>query len=275
MARHSPRFSSRAPTYLDPPPDAASSLGYPAAIRSSAIATFENKRTPHSRAHTQASNWGWQQGLRSCDNPSVSIYRYRARVCGRAPLGLRRIFVPQQAEQRFALLCVVCCRLQGRQQAEMHSMAYRSSWLTGRRGIYHAATAAARRRRAPTGGRNASSSSYPAASAEDLDGVLSYAVPKVAVPTLAVVGSNKRFPVRRVYCVGSNYRCVWISMCVCLCVFARAISSNARSPSVRASASYLPVHGHMPAGMPSCIPAYLSACHAALVLLRIRHTTEL
>eukprot|EP00752_Nemacystus_decipiens_P012482 g11056.t1 len=33
-----------------------------------------------------------------------------------------------------------------------------------------------------------------------------FAVPKVDTPTLAVVGSDKRFPVRRVYCVGSNYR---------------------------------------------------------------------
>lgn len=43
-------------------------------------------------------------------------------------------------------------------------------------------------------------------SAEDLPH--QYAVPKVDAPTLAVVGSHKRFPVRRVYCVGSNYRCV-------------------------------------------------------------------
>lgn len=33
-----------------------------------------------------------------------------------------------------------------------------------------------------------------------------FAVPKIATPSLAVVGSDKRFPVRRVYCVGSNYR---------------------------------------------------------------------
>lgn len=34
-----------------------------------------------------------------------------------------------------------------------------------------------------------------------------YAVKKFPTPTLSVVGSDKRFPVRRVYCVGSNYRC--------------------------------------------------------------------
>ena len=50
--------------------------------------------------------------------------------------------------------------------------------------------------------RTASSTSD--ASAEDLHH--QYAVPKVDTPTLAVVGSAKRFPVRRVYCVGSNYR---------------------------------------------------------------------
>lgn len=33
-----------------------------------------------------------------------------------------------------------------------------------------------------------------------------YAVKKLPTPTLSVVGSEKRFPVRRVYCVGSNYR---------------------------------------------------------------------
>lgn len=33
-------------------------------------------------------------------------------------------------------------------------------------------------------------------------------VPKAEVPTLALLGSDERFPVRRVYCVGSNYRCV-------------------------------------------------------------------
>ncbi|CAN0025768.1 unnamed protein product, partial [Ectocarpus sp. 13 AM-2016] len=35
---------------------------------------------------------------------------------------------------------------------------------------------------------------------------LQYAVPRVAPPSLAVVGSDQKFPVRRVYCVGSNYR---------------------------------------------------------------------
>ncbi|CAM9957076.1 unnamed protein product, partial [Scytosiphon promiscuus] len=37
-------------------------------------------------------------------------------------------------------------------------------------------------------------------------GDLRFAVPKVAAPSLAVAGSDRRFPVRRVYCVGSNYR---------------------------------------------------------------------
>lgn len=37
-------------------------------------------------------------------------------------------------------------------------------------------------------------------------------VPKVEVPTLALLGSNERFPVRRVYCVGSNYRCACCAM---------------------------------------------------------------
>ncbi|CAM9724946.1 unnamed protein product [Ectocarpus sp. 12 AP-2014] len=37
-------------------------------------------------------------------------------------------------------------------------------------------------------------------------GDLQYAVPRVAVPSLAVVGSDQKFPVRRMYCVGSNYR---------------------------------------------------------------------
>lgn len=45
-------------------------------------------------------------------------------------------------------------------------------------------------------------SSNPAAA----DGADFYAVKKLPTPTLAVVGSDKRFPVRRVYCVGSNYR---------------------------------------------------------------------
>lgn len=47
-------------------------------------------------------------------------------------------------------------------------------------------------------------STAAAAPADDLH---QYAVPKVEAPTLAVVGSDNRFPVRRVYCVGSNYRC--------------------------------------------------------------------
>lgn len=34
----------------------------------------------------------------------------------------------------------------------------------------------------------------------------SYAVPKAPTPTLSVLGSEECFPVRRVYCVGSNYR---------------------------------------------------------------------
>ena len=54
--------------------------------------------------------------------------------------------------------------------------------------------------------RMASTAAAAAAAAEDLH---RYAVPKVDAPTLAVVGSDKRFPVRRVYCVGSNYRCAY------------------------------------------------------------------
>lgn len=43
----------------------------------------------------------------------------------------------------------------------------------------------------------------------------SYAVPKSPTPTLSVLGSDKRFPVRRVYCVGSNYRLVGVHCTVC------------------------------------------------------------
>lgn len=37
-----------------------------------------------------------------------------------------------------------------------------------------------------------------------------YAVTKLPTPTLSVLGSEKKFPVRRVYCVGSNYRFAYV-----------------------------------------------------------------
>ncbi|CAN0305925.1 unnamed protein product [Pylaiella littoralis] len=107
----------------------------------------------------------------------------------------------------------------------MQTIACHSPWLAGRRGLCYAAMRSARRlssTRTTAYGEaalpgmhhpdvrfaSASSSSFSSAAsssaAEDLGP--SYAVPKAAVPTLTVVGSHKRFPVRRVYCVGSNYR---------------------------------------------------------------------
>lgn len=100
-------------------------------------------------------------------------------------------------------------------------MAYRASLLAARRavgatvqpglGVYPLCKQ--QQKRAPVGGDLinhsikqglSSSSKAPtgAAGAADL-----YAVKKLPTPTLSVVGSEKRFPVRRVYCVGSNYRC--------------------------------------------------------------------
>lgn len=123
--------------------------------------------------------------------------------------------------------------LSSRQFIRIRAMACRSAWLASRRGLCHAVTNAARRGTpagttavcnqtavlpavdfgvrfasacASSSAGAAGAGAGDASGAENLGAPLLYAVPKVAVPTLAVVGSNKRFPVRRVYCVGSNYR---------------------------------------------------------------------
>lgn len=91
-------------------------------------------------------------------------------------------------------------------------MAYRTSLLAGRRAVRAAippdfglCPMCKHQQHAPVVGdlvKHGLSSSSKAAGVADV-----YAVKKLPTPTLSVFGSDKRFPVRRVYCVGSNYRC--------------------------------------------------------------------
>lgn len=109
-------------------------------------------------------------------------------------------------------------------------MAYRGSLLAARRavgatvqpglGVYPLCKQ--QQKRAPVGVdlikhssiKQGLSSSAKAPAAADAGGGGAadlYAVKKLPTPTLSVVGSEKRFPVRRVYCVGSNYRCALLA----------------------------------------------------------------
>lgn len=82
-------------------------------------------------------------------------------------------------------------------------MAFRASLLAGQRPLCNAVASLAPSVRRNLAAVRCPRAAFAAAAAAEIQ-----AVPKVEVPTLAVAGSEDRFPVRRVYCVGSNYRFV-------------------------------------------------------------------
>lgn len=98
-------------------------------------------------------------------------------------------------------------------------MAYRTSLFTARREVraavqhsfgFHPLCKQQQRRATVAGNlikQGLVSSSKADAGAGAAGAADVYAVKKLPTPTLSVVGSDRRFPVRRVYCVGSNYRC--------------------------------------------------------------------